>query len=137
MDFLSTQILINSLKQSGQPNSGSLKLSAGLNWVIKDGIGEFSSIFLSSKFNHSFEQSLKQWRVFTLFLYNISLFGEIICMKIKSPLKLLLFASLSKIIKLFASSGNLSARIGILDNLCNDKNISDLQNNFAYIIYFL
>ena len=128
MDFLSTQILINSLKQSNQPNSNSLKLSAGLNWVIKDGIGEFSSIFLSSKFNHSFEQNLKQWRVFTLFLYNISLFGEIVCMKIKSPLKLLLFASISKIIKLFASSGNLSARIGILDNLCNDKNISDLQN---------
>ena len=128
MDFLSTQILINSLGKTQLSPNKSMKLSAGLNWVIKDGIGEFSSIFFGTKYNRSFEQNIKQWRVLTLFIYNLALFGEIICMNIKSPIKLLACASIAKCLKMCAALGNISARIGILDNLCKEKNISDLQN---------
>lgn len=125
MDFLSTQVLINSM---GISKKKSMKLSAGLNWVIKDGIGQFCSIFFATKYNSSFEQNLKQWRVLTLMIFNIALFGEILCMKVKNPYSLLLLASLAQSLKMCATFGNVSARVGIMDNFCNEKNISDLQN---------
>ena len=125
MDFLATQVLINSM---GVSKNKSMKLSAGLNWVIKDGIGQFSSIFFATKYNHSFEQNLKQWRVLTLMIYNTALFTEILCMKIKNPYNLLFTASLAQSLKMCATFGNVSARVGIMDNFCKEKNISDLQN---------
>ena len=61
-------------------------------------------------------------------IYNIALFGEILCMKVKNPYSLLLLASLAQSLKMCATFGNVSARVGIMDNFCNEKNISDLQN---------
>lgn len=125
MDFLSTQSLINSLGVSKQT---SMKLSPGLNWVIKDGIGQFVSIFFATKYSRSFERNLKQWRILTLLIYNSALYLEIICMKIQNPFTILTLASLAQSLKVCATFGNVSARVGILSHFSKNNNISDLQN---------
>jgi hypothetical protein len=72
MNFLSTQALITSLGLSvSKPIAFSL--SAGMNWVLKDGIGQMGSIFFAAKYSNSIERNLKQWRIISLWMYNISM----------------------------------------------------------------
>ena len=72
MNFLSTQALITSLGLLvSKPMAFSL--SAGMNWVLKDGIGQMGSIFFAAKYSNSIERNLKQWRILSLWMYNISM----------------------------------------------------------------
>jgi hypothetical protein len=92
MNFISTQVLINALG-FGISKSGVILISAGLNWVIKDGIGQIGSIFFSSYFATSFERNLKQWRVISLLMYNVAIWFEISTMLISNPMHFLILAS--------------------------------------------
>lgn len=37
-------------------------LSAALNWVLKDGLGQFGVILLSGKVGQNFDADVKRWR---------------------------------------------------------------------------
>lgn len=95
MNFVSTQLLINSLGL-GLSKSSSLAFSAGLNWVIKDGIGQIGSIFFSSKYSNMFEMQLKQWRILSLGILNIGVILEVGCITLSNPIHFLLLASLAQ-----------------------------------------
>ena len=43
--------------------SGSLPLAATLNWIIKDGLGQFGGILFASYINNQFDADPKRWRM--------------------------------------------------------------------------
>lgn len=101
MNFISTQVLINSLGINTIPGNKYV-FSAGLNWVIKDGIGQLGSIFFSAKFSHQMEINLKEWRLFATVLLNASVFMEILIVLL--PQHFLLSASVANISKILSSN---------------------------------
>jgi len=94
MNFLSTQVLINSL---GLNISDTKKyaFSAGLNWVIKDGVGQVGSIFFAAKYSHNIERNLKEWRMKANIISNAAILMEI--STVLSPQNFLFIASISNI----------------------------------------
>ena len=42
-----------------------IPLSAGLNWVLKDGLGQFGGMIFASKVNINFDRQPKRWRFFS------------------------------------------------------------------------
>jgi hypothetical protein len=99
MNFISTQVMINSLGINISPLK-KYAFSAGLNWVIKDGIGQLGSIFYAAKYSHQMEINLKEWRLFATVLLNASVFMEILTVLL--PQHFLLIASLANISKILS-----------------------------------
>jgi hypothetical protein len=99
MNFISTQVMINSLGINISPTK-KYAFSAGLNWVIKDGIGQLGSIFYAAKYSHHMEINLKEWRLFATILLNASVFMEILTVLL--PQHFLLIASLANISKILS-----------------------------------
>jgi hypothetical protein len=97
MNFISTQVLINSLGLTAS-RSASLGLSAGLNWVIKDSVGQFATIIFSTVFSRSIELNLKQWRIICTWMYNVGILLDIFTLL--KPQYFILIASTSTICKL-------------------------------------
>jgi hypothetical protein len=62
MNFLTTQVLINSLNLNISRSAG-FAISAGLNWAIKEGIGQIGAIFYTTKYTNSIERNAKTWRL--------------------------------------------------------------------------
>lgn len=93
MSFLSTQMLINKL---GLSTMKTIKLSAGLNWVLKNGIGQITSFIFASNLSQAFERNTKQWRVVSVLIGNSALFIEMLCNKLTNPYHILLFASIAQ-----------------------------------------
>lgn len=93
MNFLSTQMLINKLGLSTMKTN---KLSAGLNWVLKNGIGQITAFFYASNLSHAFDRNTKQWRIFSILIGNSSLFIEMLCNKLTNPFYILLLASFAQ-----------------------------------------
>ena len=56
---------------------GAIPTAAAVNWVLKDGIGYLSKIFLS-KFGRHFDVNPKGWRLFADFLENAAFGMEIV-----------------------------------------------------------
>jgi hypothetical protein len=96
MNFISTQVLINSLGMNfSKPLS--LGISAGLNWVVKDGIGQLGGIAFNAKYCNSIENNLREWRVISFFMYNFGILLEICT--ILRPQNFLLIASCATLCK--------------------------------------
>ena len=132
MNFLSTQILINSL---GLNISDTKKyaFSAGLNWVIKDGIGQLGSIFFAAKYSHNVERNLKEWRMKGNLLLSASIMFEI-CTLI-SPQNFLIIASTANICKYYLQIVKLTSitilgvtRAGIIQHYSMENNVVDITN---------
>ena len=94
MTFLSTQVLINTLGVTASKNA-SFTLSAGFNWVMKDSIGQLGSIIFSAKYSNSIEMNIKQWRLISLYIYDLGILLEISTML--QPNYFLIIASISTI----------------------------------------
>ena len=96
MNFLSTQALINSLGILSN-RTVSFSLSAGMNWVLKDGIGQIGSIFFAAKFSTPIERDLKKWRIISLWMYNISMIID--CFTLLQPHYFIYYASFATLCK--------------------------------------
>lgn len=68
---LTTQAL---LKGAGVGVSEASSVAAALTWVLKDGVGMASSLFVAYLCSTSFEVNTKEWRLLADFLNNIGLF---------------------------------------------------------------
>jgi hypothetical protein len=90
MNFLSTQALITSLGlRVSRPTAFSL--SAGMNWVLKDGFGQIGSIFFAAKYSKSIEMDLKKWRIISLWMYNLAMICD--CLTLFRPEYFIFIAS--------------------------------------------
>jgi hypothetical protein len=90
MNFISTQVLINSLNLA-IPKSISYSLSAGLNWILKEIFGQLGGIIFSSLYSNKFERQIRQWRLISLNLFNFAIILEVCTMA--KPEYFLLLAS--------------------------------------------
>ena len=91
MNFISTQALFVVL---GSTNTQVNQLmSAALTWVLKDGLGQFGGIIFAGKYAHLFDEGMKRWRFFAFIIYGVSVFVEILTIKL--PNLFLLLATLS------------------------------------------
>lgn len=90
MSFLSTQALITSLNLQ-VTKTLSYSISAGMNWVLKDGFGQLGAIFFAAKYSNPIERDLKKWRVISLYMYNASILFE--CFTLLSPQYFIFIAS--------------------------------------------
>jgi hypothetical protein len=75
MNFITTQVLINSLGVNVNKATG-IALSAGLNWAIKEGVGQIASIIFTTKYTQKVERLAKTWRVLSIGLACTSLMVE-------------------------------------------------------------
>jgi hypothetical protein len=75
MNFLTTQVLINSLNLNISKSTG-YALSAGLNWAIKEGVGQIGAIFYTTKYTNTIERNSKNWRIFSTTIASLSLMLE-------------------------------------------------------------
>lgn len=107
MTFISTQVLINTLGITSSQNQ-SLTLSAGLNWVIKDSVGQIGSIIFSAKYSNSIEMNIKQWRLISLYIYDLGILLEISTMLY--PNYFLLIASVSTICTIYLFNNKLFSK---------------------------
>jgi hypothetical protein len=92
MNFISTQVLINSLDIRG---TKSFFLNAGLSWVIKEGLGQIGAILFVGKIGNKFDRNIKQWRFISLGLWNFGMILDTFAMIY--PHHFLLIASIGSI----------------------------------------
>ena len=74
---LSTQALLHAALEISIVNSSAL--SAGINWVIKDGVGQLGGILFASKIGQTkgLDTDPKKWRMLSAMAMDISVFMEI------------------------------------------------------------
>ena len=94
MNFISTQVLINSLDIRG---TKSFFLNAGLSWVIKEGLGQIGAILFVGRSGNKFDRNIKQWRYMSLGLWNFGLILDTFAMIY--PQHFLLIASFGSVCK--------------------------------------
>jgi hypothetical protein len=94
MNFISTQVLINSLDISG---TKSYFLTAGLSWVIKEGLGQIGAILFVGRIGNKFDRNVKQWRFLSLGLWNFGMILDTFAMIY--PHHFLLIASFGSVCK--------------------------------------
>ncbi len=92
LSFLSSQSLISAF---GYSTSTSRYVSASMNWVLKDGMGQIGSIFFSAKFSNSIERDLRKWRVISNLMFSTSALFDIAALH--NPEYFLIFASIGTI----------------------------------------
>lgn len=135
INFLSFQFSIEAL---GYSTKQSAVASAGINWAIKEGIGQIGSIYCISKLGKRAEKNIKEWRAISLIVLQLAFFIDLSILKF--PNHFILLASLSALIKLsFATIASVT-RTGILLAISKKNNVLDLsikhqnQNNLAILI---
>jgi hypothetical protein len=117
---LSTQSLLLAVGLS----SGTIPLAATLNWIIKDGLGQFGGVLYISKLGHLFDIETKRLRFQAAVMMNIASFLELL-----TPLMPHLFlpiASLSNIAKNISWLAASATRAQIHNNLALENNLGDI-----------
>jgi hypothetical protein len=94
MNFISTQVLINSLDFS---YNSSLFITAGMSFALKEGLGQIGATVFTGVFGHLFENSVRQWRMISITMFSIAFLLESLSMVF--PHKFLLIASLASLCK--------------------------------------
>jgi hypothetical protein len=119
--------------------SGSLlPLSAILNWILKDGLGQFGGIAFASLINIQFDASPKKWRFISSLLLEFSNFIEMLTFYF--PMFFLPLASLANIGKNISFLSSSATRSVIHKSFVKDDNLADItvrtgsQNIFASIL---
>ena len=122
---LSTQTLLHALGLSSQ---SAVPISAALNWVLKDGIGQFGGILFASYLGqgaNGFDANPKQWRMVSGIALDLSTFLELI-----SPLfpyaYFLPLASLANVGKNISFLTASASRAALHQNLAKKANLGDI-----------
>ncbi|CAM9914781.1 unnamed protein product, partial [Phaeothamnion confervicola] len=104
--------------------AGSIPLAAGLNWVIKDGLGQLGGVVFSSLVSTRFDSNPKLWRVVSAVALDLS-----VMLELASPLAPHLFlpiasvANIGKNISFLAAS---ASRAAVHNVLARRENLADL-----------
>ena len=85
--------------------AGSLPMAAALNWIIKDGLGQFGGMLCASFINQKFDADPKRWRLMAAGVLDVSVLLEVLTPL--WPKSFLLMASIANVGK---NIGWISAR---------------------------
>lgn len=77
MNFLTSQAMIHALGMIVS-RPAALTLSTGMNWVLKDGIGQLGAILFAGKYSNSIERDLKLWRWKGSWMLNLGILCEVL-----------------------------------------------------------
>lgn len=91
---ISTQALLMCL---GMPEASSLGLSVGLNWILKDGLGQAGGVLFASKVGHLFDSEPKKFRLVSIALMQLASCIELLTPHF--PAAFLIIASFSNVCK--------------------------------------
>jgi hypothetical protein len=118
---LSTQSLLYALGLG----DGAIPLAATLNWIIKDGFGQFGGVLFASLINNQFDQNPKRWRMISATLMDFSSLLELLTpLAPKSFLLLASFANIGKNISYLSAS---ASRVAIHKSFTlKHENLADL-----------
>jgi hypothetical protein len=117
---LSTQSLLYALGLG----DGAIPLAATLNWILKDGFGQFGGVLFASLINNQFDQNPKRWRLLSAAVLDLSSFLELLTpLAPKSFLFLASFANIGKNISYLSAS---ASRVAIHKSFTMHENLADL-----------
>jgi hypothetical protein len=117
---MSTQSLLLALGLS----DGVIPMAATLNWIIKDGLGQFGGIFFASFVNNQFDQHPKRWRMISSIVMDISGFIELLTPLF--PKYFIFFASFANIGKNISFLSASASRVAIHKSFTFHENLADL-----------
>ena len=117
---LSTQSLLYAIGLG----AGAIPLSAAINWVLKDGLGQLGGVLFTSFVNNKFDSDPKRWRIVAAFSLDIAMYLEAL-----TPLAPVLFLPLAAVANTCKSISWLAAsatRAGIHLSFANKGNLADI-----------
>ncbi len=104
--------------------SGSLPLAATLNWIIKDGLGQFGGILFASYINNQFDADPKRWRMKASISMDAASFLELLTPLF--PGHFLLIASVANVGKNISFLAASASRAAIHKSFAIHENLADI-----------
>ena len=104
--------------------SGSLPLAATLNWIIKDGLGQFGGILFASLVNNNFDADPKTWRMISGICMDSSSFLELLTPLF--PAYFLPIASVANVGKNISFLAASASRAAIHKSFAIQENLADI-----------
>lgn len=102
----------------------SLPAAAGINWVLKDGLGRLGRLSVSTRFGTSFDSNLKRFRFSTSLVYAVAVGLEFLTPL--APRYFLLLASVANVGKSVGLATHISTQPSFVKNFARQDNLSDL-----------
>jgi hypothetical protein len=128
MNFITTQVLISAMNLNISKSTG-VAISAGMNWALKEGLGQLGSIAFSTKYVSVIDKYAKPWRIASISLVSVGCLMEASAILI--PTYFLFIATVSTITKLIAINANIFSRTAVIEFFSKQSNIVDLSNKFS------
>ncbi|KAK9863284.1 hypothetical protein WJX84_005289 [Apatococcus fuscideae] len=122
LNILSTQAL---LKAIGIGAKRALPAAAGINWVLKDGLGKMGRLGIAACFGSYFDANLKRFRFITALLVSVCTLLEFITPMF--PGQFLLLASLANVGKSIGLTTYVSTQPAVLKSFAKSENVAELS----------
>ncbi len=105
-------------------NAGAIPLAATLNWVIKDGVGQFGGVVFNSMVSGRFDADPKKWRMVAAVSMEVSSFMELLTPL--APAHFLFIASIANIGKNVSFLAASASRAAIHKSFALHENLADV-----------
>lgn len=121
--------------------SSSIPISATLNWILKDGFGQFIAMYLSSYISKGFDAYVRRWRFQSALFQEIGSLLEVITPLFGyNKLYFLILASISNSMKNICWLSASSSKAHINKHFAKQENLADLTSKSvsrynSYLIY--
>jgi hypothetical protein len=104
--------------------AGSIPLAATLNWIIKDGIGQFGGVIFAAAVNNQFDSDPKRWRMISNVSMDVSSFIELLTPL--APAYFLPMAAIANIGKNISFLSASASRAAIHKSFAIHENLADI-----------
>ncbi|POM68151.1 Hypothetical protein PHPALM_15725 [Phytophthora palmivora] len=104
--------------------AGAIPTAAAVNWVLKDGLGQFGGVLFASVVNNRYDADPKRWRVASSMALDVSVLGEILTPL--APGSFLAIASLANVAKNVAWLSASATRAGFHNSFAIRENLADV-----------
>ncbi|KAL3671223.1 hypothetical protein V7S43_003155 [Phytophthora oleae] len=104
--------------------AGAIPTAAAVNWVLKDGLGQFGGVLFASVVNNRYDADPKRWRVASSVALDVSVLGEILTPL--APGSFLAVASLANVAKNVAWLSASATRAGFHNSFAIRENLADV-----------
>ncbi|GMF09316.1 unnamed protein product [Phytophthora lilii] len=104
--------------------AGAIPTAAAVNWVLKDGLGQFGGVLFASVVNNRYDADPKRWRVASSVALDVSVLGEILTPL--APGSFLAVASLANVAKNVAWLSASATQAGFHNSFAIRENLADV-----------
>ncbi|KAF1776423.1 Root UVB sensitive family [Phytophthora cactorum] len=104
--------------------AGAIPTAAAVNWVLKDGLGQFGGVLFASIVNNRYDADPKRWRIASSVALDIAVLGEILTPL--APGSFLAIASLANVAKNVAWLSASATRAGFHNSFAIRENLADV-----------